>query len=835
MVSPTKQKKQRLFDDDDDDDDDASSASTNQTGKEDAKNLDDAVLGDDDKNTTTNNASQFQINQKYARAFTSRKQKDELRRVRWERGDDNDDSSSSSEEDDDAALLTPQLDVSIFQTLRALRRRDPSVYDPQVRFFGKDDDDDEDDESADDNNPEVLRKSKPKRYKDVVREQVLEEMEKGDDRASAAAFQDDDDENENAALADDRIHTTRLAYDEQQKEFRRAFLESTRGGGDSDENDGDSSDNGEVLVQKKPRKKSNNLDDDEQLKRQLDQEIELVKATTRNDVDARHKLVDPRGEIQDGESFLLDYFKNRPWIQKEDDGSSSDDDADSDNGRKLAAALKPIKDRAAAAEENGDDVDDEGSLQELDEADDFEAQYNFRFEQAAVAASGVEQSLRSYARNPDTTLRRSDDRRALKRRARQERKAAERLAKEEQLKRLKNAKRQELEEKLSKVKAVLGHVESDQVDEAALLKLLEGDFDPEKFEELMKEAYNDEFYEKEDEEWKSDTAVRESLRRDEDGDLLVGGDDEDGGLYDNQDDCDVEEETGGEEEEDEEWPEEGEEYYDDEHQEHQAEESELEHKLKAKVEDELYKLDYEDIVAGMPTRFKYRQVEPNSFGLSTEEILFARDSTLKQFVSLKKLAPYSEQEYFAGSKKRRRFREMLKRDLQEELDAAPVPNDGEIDQQPQPAGEEDVTGDTQGKKKKRRRLKKIAKNKEINVAETESEEATENADIGSSEQASTVSETKLSKSTRKRRKKPSCPEARDDSGARNSSEEADKSVKTAATGEVRMTDTTPTLALDVAKEKDTNAKKGERKKHKKNRKPKIEGVTQSRLASYGLI
>lgn len=55
-----------------------------------------------------------------------------------------------------------------------------------------------------------------------------------------------------------------------------------------------------------------------------------------------------------------------------------------------------------------------------------------------------------------------------------------------------------------------------------------------------------------------------------------------------------------------------------------------------------YKLDHEDEVGGVKTRFRYRQVAPIRDGLSTEEILSLPDRDLNAIIGLRKLAPYRE-------------------------------------------------------------------------------------------------------------------------------------------------------------------------------------------------
>jgi len=64
--------------------------------------------------------------------------------------------------------------------------------------------------------------------------------------------------------------------------------------------------------------------------------------------------------------------------------------------------------------------------------------------------------------------------------------------------------------------------------------------------------------------------------------------------------------------------------------------------------EEYYKLDYENMIGDLPTRFKFRGVKANTYGLDVADILTADDKEqLNQHVSTKKLASYCGEEWEA--------------------------------------------------------------------------------------------------------------------------------------------------------------------------------------------
>lgn len=84
--------------------------------------------------------------------------------------------------------------------------------------------------------------------------------------------------------------------------------------------------------------------------------------------------------------------------------------------------------------------------------------------------------------------------------------------------------------------------------------------------------------------------------------------------------------------------------------------------------DEVLALGFEDVIGGdLRTRFKYQGVPSNDFGLSAEEILLADDRDLNNYVSLKKMAPYREEEWQVSTKTRKRVVHDIRKKLKEEL------------------------------------------------------------------------------------------------------------------------------------------------------------------------
>ncbi|KAJ3289439.1 hypothetical protein HDU79_004064 [Rhizoclosmatium sp. JEL0117] len=76
--------------------------------------------------------------------------------------------------------------------------------------------------------------------------------------------------------------------------------------------------------------------------------------------------------------------------------------------------------------------------------------------------------------------------------------------------------------------------------------------------------------------------------------------------------------------------------------------------------DEYLQMDYEDMIGDLPTRFKYRKVEPENFGISAVDILTAPETALNEFVPLKHIAPFRpeqrkqrDREIWSKTKKKR--------------------------------------------------------------------------------------------------------------------------------------------------------------------------------------
>ena len=94
---------------------------------------------DDGGATLDSSAAGLKINAEYARRFEHNKKREELHRLhekyKGEAEDDDGSSSGAETEDDEGFLLTEDLDAEISATLKAIKNKDPRIYDKDAVFY----------------------------------------------------------------------------------------------------------------------------------------------------------------------------------------------------------------------------------------------------------------------------------------------------------------------------------------------------------------------------------------------------------------------------------------------------------------------------------------------------------------------------------------------------------------------------------------------------------------------------------------------------------------------------------------------------------------------------
>ncbi|XP_057716546.1 protein KRI1 homolog [Corythoichthys intestinalis] len=583
----------------------------------------------------------FKINTQFAKKYDRYREKEELQRLKdryGDRGDDDESESSESSSDDSEVELDPEIERDFYRTLSLLKKKDPKIYQKDAKFYS------EDSPNTDVKPSTSKSKVKPMYLKDYERKVILEKEGK---------YEDEDSDSDDEEVAKRLERASSPSYMQEQKQLKESFRKFVQDSDDDDCSEGSGEGVSQLLTRRiKTQEEQDKEEADymEWLKGQKDldgpEEVKEMKYL-------RDYWNDP--ELDEKECFLRDYVLNKRY--------KDDDDEDEERIPTYEEVIQ-------------DDSEEEGEMF-LVRQENFERGYNFRFEEPDA------EQIKTYPRTIATSVRTKDDRRKRKREEIKERKEMEKQHKREQLKQLKNLKRNEIMEKLKLLQKLTGN------DELAFNQAdLEGDFDPQHHDQLMQKFFDEKYYgEQEDDkpQFEDDDAFEEHWNWD----TWTGREQEE--EYDDEADYDASEP-----------------HCDDQDFIMDADYDPSQHvskKQKKKMKkadvplmgkkkkkshfaevvskdkpvfdpqeksfeeylDEYYKLDYEDIIDDLPCRFRYRQVLPNDFGLSTDEILGAEDRELNRWCSLKKTCMFrSDQEekndlknYKIKSKNDKKKREIL--------------------------------------------------------------------------------------------------------------------------------------------------------------------------------
>lgn len=335
----------------------------------------------------------------------------------------------------------------------------------------------------------------------------------------------------------------------------------------------------------------------------------LKKKESKKDDIEKPKTVLPDPE-KNQEAFLNAFLDNQAWIPKKNDKVLDLDKIDNDD------------------EEDFDNA-----------VEDFEKAYNFRYEDPNAA------EIVSYARNQATLRRSNTNSRKRQRDKKNELKEKENQEKEKLLKKKKTQKMNKVLDRLTKIKEAVGEEVSDETIQKVFgNSLLDEDFDDADWDSKMAQIFDEQYYGNEDSkpEWGEDDEIMGDFHKE------------------NKEDSDQAEDQ-----------EQAQEDLDGEPPKKKSKKEKLKEKKSSKKEKQSLKEKAHQIVESNAVKildevedergrsqdkeevtFKYRDVSPETFGLSTRDIILADDKQLNSFIGIKKFAPYRSKEQALKDKRK---------------------------------------------------------------------------------------------------------------------------------------------------------------------------------------
>lgn len=563
----------------------------------------------------------FKVNEEYARRFEHNKKREEMHRLEEkyqtqpskdgkgkgragnynEDEDEDEDSEDDESEDDDGDLATRDVDEEIFATLKAIKEKDPRVYDKGVTFYREFESDVDGAGAA----GKQGGKERPVYLQDYHRQNLL------------AGYTGEEHEE-----ADDVPPT----YDQEQDAVRRQLVDSmhtTAAGTVDDDEDGADDDDDDFLVTKSKTKPAATT------AAVSANGVHPARATRIKD---RSKLItdqDVAAADEDPERYLSNFMAARAWVPSETSRWQAFDSDDSDEEKR---------------------------------ADEFEEAYNLRFEDPNTANEKLQSFARDVGKYG---VRRDEKTARQKQRDRErEAKDMAKREREEERARLRKLKIEEAEEKVKKIKEAAGMAKGEEIDVSEWKDVLDGDFDDDMWEKEMKRRFGDDYYAGGEEKvkkprWEDDIAIDDLVPDFEKTETQVAFT-----LSSDEDEVEAggAEEAAQESDEDEgERPSKRSKGKKKDHKKEKAEAKRTARRERRQIEsivDSSLPLSHPSLASSSTTAkepvigFRYRETSPITFGLSARDILFADDTQLNQYAGLKKMAAFRDAEKKRRDKKK---------------------------------------------------------------------------------------------------------------------------------------------------------------------------------------